>query len=349
MSGAGHRPLVSIIMIFLNAELFIEEAIASVREQTYDHWELILVDDGSSDASTRIAREFQARDRDRIRYVEHPGHVNRGMSASRNRGLAVASGELIAFLDADDVYLPERLERHVQALERYPEVQAVQSRCVLWHSWRGTRAYTPPDAYERALPLPINVPISPPGLLYLMLESDGSTAPIPCSMTLRRATLEAVGGSEDSFRGLYEDLVMYAKVYLTAPVLVLNDCLARYRLHPASITHLSKRQRSDGARLAFLTWLACYLRAHEINEPLVWESWRQAMWQFQHPAWWQIRELPSQAVRAAIPFVKRVLSAPVADGMTRWWGERKRAAAVAKAKRAWERMAGRSRRLQMKL
>src|SRR5262249_40463181 len=102
------KPLVSVIMIFLNAEPFIEEAIDSVLQQTYADWELLLVDDGSSDASTQIARRFAAGLPGRVRYLEHDQHVNLGKSASRNLGISEARGEFIAFLDADDVWLPHK-------------------------------------------------------------------------------------------------------------------------------------------------------------------------------------------------------------------------------------------------
>src|SRR5215218_5812117 len=93
--------LVSVIIIFLDAERFIEEAIESVFAQTYDDWELLLVDDGSTDGDTRIALEYAEQNPGRVRYLQHPGHQNRGMSASRNLGIGSARGEYIAFLDAD--------------------------------------------------------------------------------------------------------------------------------------------------------------------------------------------------------------------------------------------------------
>jgi len=99
-------PLVSVITIFLDAERFLNEAIESLRAQTYERWELLLVDDGSRDGSSEIAREHAARDPHRIRVLEHAGHANLGMSASRNLGIAHARGDLVALLDADDVYLP---------------------------------------------------------------------------------------------------------------------------------------------------------------------------------------------------------------------------------------------------
>ena len=76
-------PLVSAIVIFLNEERFLAQAIGSVLAQSHANWELLLVDDGSTDGSSVIARDFAARDPRRIRCYEHAGHANRGMSASR--------------------------------------------------------------------------------------------------------------------------------------------------------------------------------------------------------------------------------------------------------------------------
>src|SRR5512147_1824882 len=104
-----NQPLVSGVIIFWNAERFLQEAIESVLAQTYPSWELLLVDDGSTDGASEIARSYAARHPERIRYLEHPGHRNRGMSASRNLGLQQSRGALVAFLDSDDVWLPEKL------------------------------------------------------------------------------------------------------------------------------------------------------------------------------------------------------------------------------------------------
>src|ERR671930_538107 len=100
----GNQPLVSVVVIFLNAERFLQEAIESVFAQTYPAWELLLVDDGSSDESTAIAQCYAAHHAGQVRYLEHPRHANRGMSASRNLGIRHAHGAYIAFLDADDIW-----------------------------------------------------------------------------------------------------------------------------------------------------------------------------------------------------------------------------------------------------
>src|SRR5690349_12025071 len=93
----NEKPLVSVVMAVLNCDRFLEEAIASVFAQTYPHWEILLVDDGSSDCTVDIFRECQLRNPERLRYFEHPGHSHHGVSASRNLGMANARGAYIAF------------------------------------------------------------------------------------------------------------------------------------------------------------------------------------------------------------------------------------------------------------
>jgi glycosyltransferase involved in cell wall biosynthesis len=78
------KPLVSVITIFLNAEKFIHESIGSVFAQTYQNWELLLVDDGSTDTSSEIARRFAEQHSEKVRYFEHDGHKNRGTAGSIN-------------------------------------------------------------------------------------------------------------------------------------------------------------------------------------------------------------------------------------------------------------------------
>ena len=100
-------------------------AIESVLGQTYDRWELVLVDDGSNDRSTGIARDYATRFPEKVRYVEHDGHRNRGMSASRNLGIRMGEGAFVTFLDADDVWLPGKLQDQVTLLESHPEAAFV--------------------------------------------------------------------------------------------------------------------------------------------------------------------------------------------------------------------------------
>src|SRR5262245_30409625 len=119
------EPKVSVVMIFFNAERFIGEAIDSILAQTYSSWELMLVDDGSADGSTEIAKSYARRYPAKIVYLEHEQHRNQGMSASRNLGIHYCTGKHIAFLDSDDVWLPHKLERQVAIIESQPETAMV--------------------------------------------------------------------------------------------------------------------------------------------------------------------------------------------------------------------------------
>src|SRR6266487_5498276 len=150
------QPRVSAIIIFLNAERYIDEAIESVFAQAYDSWELLLADDGSTDGSTAIVLQYAERYPDKVRYLEHPGHQNRGMSATRNLGIRNARGEYIAFLDADDVWLPQKLEQQVAILEQQPEAAMVYGPALLWHSWAGEAQNSQSDLVMQELGVPLN-------------------------------------------------------------------------------------------------------------------------------------------------------------------------------------------------
>lgn len=105
--------LVSIIMPSYNTGRFIKETICSVLAQTYRHWELIIVDDCSTDNTDEVISEYLHEER--IRYLKND--ANRGAAISRNRALEVAKGKWIAFLDSDDLWMPEKLERQIRFME----------------------------------------------------------------------------------------------------------------------------------------------------------------------------------------------------------------------------------------
>ena len=103
-------PLVSVIMPLYNAERYVEEAISSVRSQTLTDWELIVVDDGSTDGSAEIVSGISARD-GRIKLISHK--ENRGAAEARNTCLSHVRGAYVAYMDSDDLWMPEKLERQL--------------------------------------------------------------------------------------------------------------------------------------------------------------------------------------------------------------------------------------------
>lgn len=113
-------PFFSIISPVYNCAEFLERTIQSVLNQSFLDWELLLIDDGSKDESYVIAEEWSRID-SRIKHFFHDNRVNKGVSASRNLGLNNANGKYIAFLDSDDIWLPEKLERQYEIIKNNNE------------------------------------------------------------------------------------------------------------------------------------------------------------------------------------------------------------------------------------
>ena len=257
-------PRVSVITIFFNGERFLAEAIESVLAQTYRSWELLLVDDGSTDGSGRIAQAYVARYPDQLRYVQQPGGQNYGMSAARNRGLQFARGEYVAFLDADDVWLPGKLERQVAILDKHEDAMMVFGPTQWWYSWPGNQEAEPDFVSE--LGVQADEVIPPPDVLRSFLARE-DVAPCTCSVLVRRDAVEEVGGFEQSFRAMYEDQAFFAKICAKFPVFASSECLAKYRRHAGSSCSLDWRSGQHGmSRARFLAWLDTYLRTAGVED-----------------------------------------------------------------------------------
>lgn len=277
--GADSRDepgLVSVIIIFLDEERFLGESIESVLTQDYPSWELLLVDDGSTDGSPDVARTYAERD-PRIRYLTHPGRENRGMSASRNLGLRESRGEYVAFLDADDTYMPDRLSRHVAVLAAHPGIGMTGSGYIRWFAdgSPGSRVREHARPFVAAGDLVWQPPTGLTIVTSVPYLNMGT-----CSLTVRRRVALEAGGFEDSFRGLYEDQVFASKILARYPVYVLQAYLARYRHHAGSWTRRAKAPRASPAdeghahSARFADWLLGYLEQHGIDDPLLMQAVR---------------------------------------------------------------------------
>lgn len=282
----SQKPLVSVITIFFNGERFIREAVESVFAQTYDNWELFLVDDGSTDTSTEIARQYAAQYPTKVYYLQHEGHQNRGMSATRNLGQRHARGCYVGFLDSDDVWLPHKLERQVAILESQPQAAMIYGATHYWYSWTGlpedlNRDYTPDLGIES------DTLFEPTVLLTRNYPLGTGTACCPSDFLIRRDTILRVGGFEESFSGkyqMYEDQAFLAKVNLKEAVFVSRECWDRYRIHSDScVSVVSNAGEYNNVRLFFLKWLENYLCKEMVGEPRIWASLKNAIAKIEHP------------------------------------------------------------------
>lgn len=279
-------PLVSCVIPVWNAEAFLEEAIESVLRQTYACWELLLVDDGSTDSSGSIIRQATARHPDRIRRLQHPGGIRRGVTATRNLGIREARADLIAFLDADDVWLPTKLREQVDLLEAHPRAAMVYGRTVVWHSWeRGPGAVRADGLTE--LRLAPNRVVEPPGLVRLLLEHEDAVC--VNSVLVRREVLEEVGGFDESFPDFYEDFVLWIKIALRWPVYASDRTWDRYRQHPGNACATAERegwydaQRPNPATATYLRWVAFHLSKEGVVDRRIWRALERRLRAYRHP------------------------------------------------------------------
>lgn len=117
---------VSVIIPTYNRAEFISDAIESVLNQTFEDYEIIIVDDGSTDNTKQIVQSYTSK-------VKYYYQEQSGVSSARNYGIKAATGEYIAFLDSDDQFLPQKLEKQVEVLENNPRIGIVYSPHIIWH------------------------------------------------------------------------------------------------------------------------------------------------------------------------------------------------------------------------
>jgi glycosyltransferase involved in cell wall biosynthesis len=275
------EPTLSVITIFLNAERFISEAIESVLAQDFRDFEIILVDDGSTRECTTIARDYVARYPRIIRYLEHPGHQNRGMSASRNLGVWAARGEFIAFIDADDVWEKTKLGDQLAIMNAFPEIGMVCGAARYWSSWNGGDDVIIPTGHRS------NTVIRPPEAALALYPLGKASAPCPSDLLMRRRLVVSLGGFEEHFTGprqMYEDQAFLAKLYLASPVYFSDKVWLNYRRHPDScIEQVTRQGRYHEVRFYFLNWLEAYLSVTPQPDQRVFAALRRALWRYHHP------------------------------------------------------------------
>lgn len=305
--------LISVIMIFLNGEEFIQEAIESVFSQSYKNWELVLVDDGSTDKSTEIALSYTRQYPDKVCYLEHAEHQNLGMSATRNLGIQNAKGEYLIFLDSDDVWMPQCLETLINIFNLHPQVNAVYGNTLYWYKWSNNFENQQEDNCDGVAELTYrpNQIFFPSQLLTLFLN-DGNTVPCICSLMVKRTLMDTIGGFEKSFRGLYEDQIFYAKLGLNATIFVTSECLSKYRQHQDSCCAISLRlEQQKEKRLLFLNWLEKYLINQKHTKTDAWKLLQSELFSYQYPQIYKLRKYIQKFLYSVKSYLKSRLSPKV--------------------------------------
>ena len=193
-------PIVSVIIPTYNRCELVREAIASVLAQSFSNFELIVVDDGSEDGTAEGVGEFAE-----VRYVYQP---NRGVSAARNLGVSQSSGELLAFLDSDDLWQPRKLEQQVTFFAQYPDAQICQTEEI----WLRNGVRVNPHAKHRKISEDIFA-----RSLELCLVS-------PSAVMIRRELFERMGGFDENLPAC-EDYDLWLRIAALMPVYLIETPL----------------------------------------------------------------------------------------------------------------------------
>jgi glycosyltransferase involved in cell wall biosynthesis len=216
-------PKVSVIMAVYNGELYVKQAVESVLQQTYKDFELIIINDGSTDDTLRIVRTFND---ERINIITQK---NEGPAKARNNGIKSARGEYIANLDSDDICLPERLEKQVEFLDNNPDYVIIGSNGFVTDR-NGTTIYT--SSY----------PLTDAKIRAQLPETPFINSAV---MFRKKAALKAGGYYEQlNFYKIYcEDCILWNRMTDSGKLANIKEPLIYYRLSPSAVTTKSATKR----------------------------------------------------------------------------------------------------------
>ncbi|MBD1828744.1 glycosyltransferase [Microcoleus vaginatus GB1-A2] len=256
---SAKTPRVSVIIPVYNCERYITIAIESVIAQTYQDWEVIVIDDGSTDSTSLVLNAY----RDIIQYVYQE---NQGAAIARNRGCELAKGEFLAFLDADDFFLPEKLAKQIACFDADPSLDMVQTGWLIVDE-KG-KDISPALPWEYAPQLNLETFV-----MYKYVR--------PSAMMLRREWWERLGGFDPRFPPT-EDLDFVLRLALKGCQCVwLKEILTCYRQHDSNLmsggSKVMKNMEVVMEQFFARSDLPKYirdLRPQERYRSLVWMGWR---------------------------------------------------------------------------
>jgi len=267
-----YEDLVTVIIPTYNRAHFINEALNSVFAQIYRNFEIIVVDDGSTDETSSILNSL--RERGLIRYIfqEH-----QGVSAARNRGIAESKGKYIAFLDSDDLFEPEKLEIQVEYMLNHPEVGLVHSGYTKFDNEGNNLGYRDTSWFSNR--------IYPQILLYWTTLIAINTVLVP------KKVFDSVGRFDESLH-IGEDLNMWRCIARKYPFGFINKSLARVRFHQGN---------TSGDKLSATTWFIKYLELAFKDDPDLSLRFRKRAYSrlFSNMAYNLLSEIDSETLRFA--------------------------------------------------
>lgn len=215
ISMADTLPLVSVILPTYNCANFLPDSIRSILLQTCDSYEIIVVDDGSTDDTKAVLYPFMQR----IKYINLG--QNKGPSTARNIGIQSAKGKYVAFIDADDLWLPEKLQTDIEYFEMYPEVNLVYSK----HIGIDEKGYVHSRGSKRRLPS---------GNIFIQLFSNQNFI-TTSTVVVQKEVFKTVGLFDERL-SCCEDWDLWLRIAFCFKIMGINKYLVKYRHNPRSLT-----------------------------------------------------------------------------------------------------------------
>ena len=232
LTVAARRPRVSVIIPAHNSAPFIAEAIEGVLVQTYRDFEIVVVDDGSNDHTGNVVKQFGSA-------VHYHRQSNQGVAAARNAGIQLTAGEFVCLLDADDVWMPEKLARQLEFIAAHPDVGLLFSDAF---EFEGNTIHKASILATMTFGVEAKSQVPIPDAFRKLLISNF----IPTSSVMIRRSCFAVTGLFDAALPNAEDRDMWLRLAAHFPIACLPQVLARKRSHGANIsarTELALRSR----------------------------------------------------------------------------------------------------------
>lgn len=210
-------PAISVVMSVYNGEKYAPEAVESILAQTFRDFELIIIDDGSTDGTKALLENYATRD-PRVRLISRP---NKGLTKTLNEGLGLARGEFIARMDADDVSLPTRFEKQVEFLWAHPDCVCVGARVLRVDPYGSPLS----ESDHKLTHEEIDAQLIEQGLGWAITH--------PAAM-MRRDAVQKVGGYREQFK-TSQDLDLWLRLAEVGRLANLPEVLLKYRYHPESV------------------------------------------------------------------------------------------------------------------
>jgi glycosyltransferase involved in cell wall biosynthesis len=268
------NPYVSVVIPLYNGGNFIDATLHSVLAQSYKSVEVLIVDDGSADDGPLKVARIAERHPEKVRLLYHADHGNHGIAASRNLGIRSAKGVYVGFIDQDDIWLPQRLGKQIDAFEQFPDAGVVYGQC----------SYVDDEGNEIEMAGGTKTfgkgIAGPPQEIFRNLINEDIVPNL--TVLVKKACLERVGLFDEGPRYEYEDWLLLSKLAFYYKFVFIPEVLAQWRSHSGNYSAqiFTSGKYSHAEENCTITLFSFLLNDPEIKPEDVLKYLRKRIWRF---------------------------------------------------------------------